>query len=227
MHKLATCLTAAAITGLFTTAALANSVTVVGDGTGSTENTGSTFTADVSYDFNAAASRGELSIHIANTSSVDSELTGLLFNIDGLFDDISLQVAPNSSYSLVTNANGAPFGSFDAGAALGGKFLGGGKPQPGIDEGSSGLFKFFLTGGDVMTLTASDFVTQTSSQGNNSAAFLVRFKDVGANGGSDKVPGTPTTPNTPDTPNVIPTPAALPAGLLALGVLGLRRRRLA
>ena len=117
--------------------------------------------------------------------------------------------------------DGNPFGSFEAGAALGGKFLGGGSPSNGIAVGDEATFVFNVTGADAADLTVEDFLGQTSA-GNqdNSASFLVRFRGINFGAGSDKVPGTTV---------AVPLPPAVWTGLATLGLAGfasIKRRAL-
>ena len=92
--------------------------------------------------------------------------------------------------------------------AIGGSFLGGGNPNPGIGVGQTGMFTFNITASDAGVLTALDFLTGGSFDFN----FLVRFRGF-QDGGSDKVGGI-----------VVPLPPALTLGLLGLACMGAARR---
>lgn len=100
-----------------------------------------------------------------------------------------------------------PFGSFLAGAAIGGSWLGGGGPSSGIGVGGSAIFVFSLTGSAeaLGELTAEDVFG-----GGNQMA--VRFRGGTPDDWSDKALGCAT-----------PAPGAL-ALLAAVGMLTTRRR---
>jgi len=177
-------------------------------GSGGTEGIGS-YTGVIKYD-----NDGFLDISLTNTSTFGNGgfITGLAFNIDG---NANATYAPigGDTFSNLTNPSTAPFGTFEEGAAIGGNWLGGGNPNSGIAFGVTRTFRFNITGADTALLTASSFISQTSSAGES---VVVRFRGYSPNG-SDKVPGHPGT--------VIPTPAAAGAGLALLSLLGLRRRQ--
>src|SRR5262245_37099804 len=75
-------------------------------------------------------------------------LTGFVFN--NPTDDITgvTFTSSKSAFKLLggthfdNGINGAPYGVFDIGAALGGDFLGGGKPTDGIGVGKTATFVF-------------------------------------------------------------------------------------
>lgn len=164
------------------------------------------YTGSITYD-----NDGLLTISLTNTTDpgIGGFITGFLFNINGNAT-ATLSPSPQHFFQNTGSENGAPYGTFEAGAALGGNFLGGGNPNFGIGVGNTGTFTFNVTGSDKSSLTAQDFITQISSQGDKEAAFLVRFKGM-ANNGSDKVPGV-----------MVPLPSAAAAGLTLLGALGAR-----
>lgn len=168
------------------------------------------FSGTISYD----EALGSLSILLENTSPVDNGgyITGFLFNIDGDATP-TLNPDPQNNFDGVSNENGAPYGTFESGAALNGNFLGGGNPNAGIGVGDSATFDFDVTGTDAGSLLASNFLGESSSQGDNSASFLVRFRGFDDEG-SDKVTGV-----------AAPSPAAATAGLVLLGGMLMRRRR--
>jgi hypothetical protein len=202
------------LAALFSASAVqASSVNISSAGGLSTEGLGA-FTGTVTYD-----DVSQLTISLTNTTpSAGGFLTGFVFNING-DATATLNPDPTGSFEGVTNESASPFGTFDAGAALGGDFTGGGSPNNGIAVGNTMNFVFDITGNngfDVSTLTAEDFVSQISSgQGQNpyDAAFVARFKGM-ANGGSDAVSGTVV--------HAIPLPSAAWSGLGMLGgLLGL------
>lgn len=187
-------------------AASADIINISGSVPDSTEGTGATFSGTIDYTFNGGSS-GTVIISLTNDTppAVGGFLTGFLFNIN------SADAARAAALTATTDADfldtgsdsGAPFGSFDAGAALGGNWLGGGSPNPGLAVGASGTFTFAVTASDAGSLTASSFIT-----GPNEFNFVVRFRGL-AGDGSDKVP--------------VPAPAS--AALLGLAGLAASRRR--
>lgn len=161
------------------------------------------FTGSVSY------AAGVLTITLTNDqSSADGgKITALAFNING---DASA-VLTSSSYApfadLGHSVAASPFGTFEAGAGMGGSWLGGGSPNAGIARGDTGTFVFAISGAAAATLHAADFVTD-----GDGIDFAVRFRGF-ANGGSDKTAG-----------HIVPAPGALALAGLG-GLVGLRRRR--
>lgn len=194
--------------GLFgvVAAAGADIVPVVSDSANSTEGLGY-FTGTVDY----TPGTGVLVISLTNDAqtAAGGKITGFLFNIGGVdfAASAALSISTFASFQNTGLNSAAPFGSLDAGAALGGSFLGGGSPNPGIAIGQTGVFTFQVTASDAASLSAIDFVDGTAAD----VDFVVRFRGFD-NGGSDKVPGI--------------TPAPATAGLLGLaGLLAARRRR--
>lgn len=179
----------------------------------STEMLGN-YVGTVSYTSNTATT-GTVTFQLINISpsSNGGYITGLVFNIPGSDTSASaslLSATPSSFTDTGPNESASPFGIFDAGAALGGSFLGGGSPIPGIAVGATGTFVFAITSAVAATITADDFVPTFGSPG-----IVVRFRGF-QDGGSDKVPGIGEPP--------IPAPGA--AATLALaGGIALRRRR--
>jgi hypothetical protein len=201
--------------------AQAGTVYIQSDSANSTEGIGG-FTGSISYD-----DLSTLTVTLKNTTPVGGGfITGFLFNIVG---DAVATLAPNPTGGFVdlrtsgaSNAlDGNPFGSFEAGAALGGKFLGGGSPNNGIAVGDEATFVFNVTGADAADLTVEDFLGQTSAgNADGSASFLVRFRGINFGAGSDKVPGTTV---------AVPLPPAAWTGLATLGLAGfasMKRRAL-
>jgi hypothetical protein len=155
----------------------------------STEGIGR-FSGAINY--TPGAGSGVLMVTLTNTTPVATGgyITGFLFNIfsDDPAAAASLQAGPTHPFEFA-NGSGAPFGSdFDAGAALGGSFLGGGSPVSGIEVGDTGTFTFTITALDAASLQATDFI-----MGPYEFNFIVRFKGF-EDGGSDKVPALRTCP---------------------------------
>jgi hypothetical protein len=160
------------------------------------------FTGWVSY------SPGLLTISLTNDASTAAggKITGVAFNIDGNASATLVNATHPAFAGLGTNISAPPLGTFDAGAAMGGSWTGGGSPNAGITVGSTGEFEFSVSGPDAGSLTAASFV-----QAFPDVSFVVRFRGF-ANGGSDKTPG-----------YQIPAPAAL--SLLGVAGLLFPRRR--
>lgn len=175
------------------------------------------FTGDVSYD-----GVSTLTIALTNTSSADNGgyISGFLFNIAG---DASAMLTPNPTgwFFDTGDESGQPFGVFEAGAALGADFLGGGQPSKGIGVNQTTNFVFNIAGPAASTLTPNAFLSELSTGGSSSASFLVRFRGF-ENGQSDKVAGSIDLSPTP-TPTV-PLPSAIWAGIALLGATSLKRR---
>jgi hypothetical protein len=185
-------LAATAALFVFTAPSFAAPVTISGDG-----ELGS-FTGF--FDFRPEDSK--LSISLTNTSAPSSGgyITGFVFNFDSPFS-LSLDTSTAGAFQLVTSEPADPFGTFDYGAALGGEFLGGGKPQDGIAVGDTRTFNFTLFIPEQSVFPAGFDSIGALGDGD----FLVRFRGF-EDGGSDKVPGS-------ITPATVPTPAAAWAGI--------------
>lgn len=201
---------AACVAGVASPAALGGSVPITSDSAHSTEGVGS-FTGSLAYDPITML----LSISLRNTTG-SGFITAVVFNI--MSADASahatLQSAPNASWAdLGTNVPAAPFPNFDAGAAVGGSFNGGGDPSPGIANGVTGILVFKIIASDAASLDPFDFIS--TSNGTNMADFVVRVRGISGNPDSDKVPALPG----------VPTPAAAGLGALGLGLTAIRRRR--
>jgi len=175
----------------------------------STEMTGATFSGTADYSF-AGGDTGSLVLSIMNDTPADVSgfLTGLVFNI-GSSDAAAMAElvgASDPDFLDTGEENAAPFGMFDAGAALNANWQGGGNPSGGIAVGDMETFEFLVTASDASSLTALDFLG-----GGTEIGMVVRFGGL-ADGGSDKVP------------NFVPAPGA--AALLGLGgLVAMRRRR--
>lgn len=191
--------------GLTASNAHADLMSISGDATTSIEGTGVSFGGMLDYSFDSG-STGTLSITISNTSnaSLGGYLTGFVFNIasSDTLASATLSSASNVSFLNTGTENAAPFGIFDAGAALGANWTGGGTPSFGLGIGQSGTFEFLINAFDANLLTSQSFVGDGSD-------FAVRFRGLD-NGGSDKL--------------LAPAPGTSAIALLGLG-LATRRRR--
>ena len=105
--------------------------------------------------------------------------------------------------------NVSPFSVFDIGAALDGDFLSGGSPTKGIPVGGTASFYFALTGSNLDKLNVSSFIGATHHNGEFFVALFRGFE----NGGSDKVPVSPSPVPIP------PTVYLLAAGLLVVTIV--------
>lgn len=187
--------------------ALADIINISGDVGNSTEQTGATFSGTISYLFNGGSS-GTAVISLINETppAVGGFLTGFVFNIDSTDGAASatLTSASNPLFLDTGSESAAPFGMFDAGAALGANWLGGGSPTGGLAVGQTGSFTFSVIAADTSSLSASSFLN-----GPNEFNFAVRFRGL-TGGGSDKVP--------------VPAPASLAAVVLGGGIATRRKR---
>ena len=196
-------------------AAQAGSIDIMSDSANSTEGLGS-FTGSLTYAFDPFADMGFLTVSLSNTSDPDNGgfITGFVFNIASTDHHASAALTSGSHpFENLTDGGlrAEPFDTFDAGAALGGAFLGGGSPTEGIAVGDTGIFEFDVMAFDAADLTALSFLTGGQYEFN----FIVRFKGF-ENGDSDKVPAT-----------IIPLPPGLALGGLGLlgAMFGARRMR--
>lgn len=210
-------LLAVAVALVTSTAAQAGSILIVSDDANSTEQLGS-FQGTISYEYDAIDDVGLLSVTLTNTSDPDygGYITGFLFNIAGE-DPSPTATLTTGTYPFTTatgnGLNGQPYGNpFDAGAALGGYFLGGGSPTDGIAIADTGVFDLVVHSYDAAFLTATSFIEGGGYEFN----FIVRFKAID-DGASDKVPAAV----------IIPLPPALAMGGLGLlgAMFGVRRIR--
>ena len=190
--------------------ASATMVMIQSNPAGSTDGLGR-YTGSISYTSNTL-NTGTLTIVLSNTNTPGDGgyITGLVFNIPGADAAATAQLAASSLagfQQLGPTASASPYGTYEAGAALGGSWLGGGSPNGGVAVGQTGTFTFNITSAGASGFTASSFIASGSSP-----SPLVRFKGF-ANGGSDKVPGV-----------LVPAPGA--AALMAgAGLVAVRRRR--
>lgn len=176
------------------------------------ENQLGAFTGSLDWNY-TGGNAGVLTVSLTHTSTFGGFLTSFLFNIDSIDFGAAatLAVTSDPDFSNITGGalNGAPYGTFDAGAGLSGGFQGGGTPSDGIAFGQTGTFQFNVVASDASSLSASSFIN-----GPNAFDFVVRFRGF-ENGGSDKVPAYV----------VVPGPGALALLGLAGLVGGGRRRR--
>lgn len=193
--------------GVMAGTAAADVISIMGDYSSSIEQTGVSFAATLDYSYSGGSS-GMLTIDISNStspSSVGGYLTGFVFNIlsTDAFATASLVSGTNANFLNTGVEAASPFGTFDAGAALGANWLGGGAPQGGLAIGDMGSFQFMVTASDAGMLSASSFVGEGED-------FAVRFRGL-QNGDSDKLLATP-------------TPGTSVIALMGLGVMARRRR---
>jgi hypothetical protein len=113
-----------------------------------------TFDGTASYDSSAA----KLTLTLDNTSATKSVITGFAFDITGSdtakLEQVSHDKWKDDAHKGVIKAK--PFGSYEAGAALNGKF-GFGASKKGIAGGSEKTFVFDVHGADAANLTVADF----------------------------------------------------------------------
>lgn len=183
------------------------------------------FTGSVEYYYDDVAEVGTLTVTLENITAdeLGGYITGFVFNIDGDANAV-FNPDPQFNFEGVNNESASPFGTFEAGAALGENFLGGGNPTLGIGvDDPARAFTFDVTGVDAASLTAGSFLSEISTgNDNNEAFFVVRFKGF-EDGGSLKVSSE--TPMDPSSGQTIPAPAAFVPGLVMLTMLAARRKR--
>jgi hypothetical protein len=187
------------------------------------------FIGTFTYDAETATA-ATITVELRNTSPINNGgyLTGFAFNnpsndITGVsFSSSSasfelLGKAPKKKDADFQNTvKAVPYGYFDIGAALGGNFEGGGKPdEDGIPVGGTANFTFNLTGTNLSILTEKSFFSEYSDSG---IAFVTRFRGF-LDGQSDKVTGTGVPFQLDDTSVPVPLPSAIL--LLAPGLIGL------
>jgi hypothetical protein len=209
-------------------AASAGTVNIVSDNANSTENLGS-YEGSLTYDSGLSL----LTVVLKNTTTgvSSARLTGFVFNIDGNAtatfvdaDNLSTAGFNESAFNNTGSESASPFGTYDFGAAIGGNFLGGGSPNPGIGIGGTGTFQFNVSGPAAGSLDVSDFFV--TENGETSYPFVVRFKAIDPGGRSDKVPGTLVPGGGGG--HVVPLPPAAWSGLATMALSGfyMGRRKL-
>ncbi len=184
----------------------AQAVFIQGNSAASTSNLGR-FTGEVTYTANTLTT-GTLTISLTNTNTVveGGYITGVVFNIPGAdaLASAALATTDHAGFLDLGSESAAPFGTYEAGAALGGAWLGGGSPVGGIAAGTTGVLTFAVHASDASALKAEQFL--------GADGMVVRFKGF-CDGGSDKVPG-----------QLVPAPGTV-ALMGAGGLLAVRRRR--
>jgi len=145
--------------------------------TASTESIGS-FVGDVKYSY--GNNIGTLSFELENNTKDGSGfITGLAFLLPNHSIQVTKDEFTDNSFEFLTSPKASPYGDYDSGAAIGGKWTGGGQPIGGIAVGEKATFSFKLTGTGLNNLDITDFTS------NNSFA-AIRFKGITAGAGSDK-----------------------------------------
>ncbi len=150
------------------------------------------YEADITWQNNT------LNIDLTNTSTASNGgyITGFLLNLPINVSFSNATTNSNLQALLPTNGSfaGSPFGSFDYGFALGGNFLGGGKPSKGIGVGDTAHFEFsnftgFPSGFELWTNQEMEnfLLDNASTQAPEDTSFIARFRGF-EDGGSDKVP---------------------------------------
>ena len=177
---------------------------------GSAEGYGS-FQADLIYSYSGGTS-ATLSITLTNNTemTLGGYITALALNPNGTSSGLSFVSSTNAAFTNIPSPiAGSPYGSFTAGAGLGGSFLGSGAPSGGIAVGNFEIFTFTLTGSE-SALAAIDAETVLSR---DDYQMVVRFRGGAVDDWSDKVIGC-----------TLPAPNAL-ALLGTAGLVSRRRRR--
>lgn len=207
MRSITTC--AAIFIAALSSAAMADTVAFQSNNALSTENLGS-FAGTLGWTY-LGGSSGQLTVQITNTSlpANGGYLTAFMFRAsttDSLLSSSLITTSDSDFLNIPAGESAPPFpGTWNGGAGLGGDFLGGGSPVPGLGVGASGTFVFAINSTFASSLSASSFLAGEYD-------FVVRFRGFN-NGGSDKTPG-----------QLVPAPGAI-ALLGVAGVLGRRRRR--
>ncbi len=148
------------------------------------------FTGSIEY----LSGSQSLVLNLTNTTPFyGGFLTGVaLNNPGGVITGMTMNTT-DSDFLLIggpsfnNSVSGSPYGDFDFGAALGGNWLGGGSPNPGIPVGGSATFTFNLAG-SLAGLTTESFTQALSDNTNEPESLVVRFRGMNC-GLSDKVPG--------------------------------------
>ena len=187
------------------------SLIIESDSAHSTNGIG-TFTGTIDYGFDIGLNSWTVLITLTNTSNPANggRLTGFIFNINSTDPNASATLhSADYPFQNAPNQSGNPLGgTYDAGAALGGNWNGGGPPAPGIASGATGTFLFKVSASDANSLSPMSFIT-----GPETYNFLVRLRGFNG-GGSDKVPAME---------SEVPGPSALCG--MAFGLVLMRGRR--
>jgi opacity protein-like surface antigen len=190
---------------LMTAAASADSVQFQGDANNSTESTGSMYMGSMEYQYQGG-NLGTLSIALINTTDagIGGFLTGLVFDMDSTDAGAVISLLSTSDADFLDTGveSAGPFGDFDAGAALGANFNGGGTPSLGIAIDGNESFVFSVVASDADILTSSSFFGDGDD-------FYVRFRGL-INGESDMVG--------------VPAPGTTTLALIGLSCMTRRRR---
>ncbi len=201
----------AAMAGVMVSGLASASVTHFASNADALEGTpGVAFLGTSNWSFSGAS--GVLELSITNTTSPDigGFLTGVAFNLGGASGNVELLSSSVPGFVGMKNVNAQPFGqSYAAGAAIGGNWTGGGRPQGGIAPGETGLFIFSIGGAGAASLSSGSFLT-----GPYEHDFVVRFRGL-SDGGSSKVPAMVAQ---------IPAPGGAALMVAALAVGASRRR---
>ena len=181
----------------------------IGSETSASEHGLGQFAGTLNY-ISGGANSATIIISLTNTSPVGNGgyLTALALwhSSNAGLNTVTFVSSSDANFGgLAGPVNGAPHGSYAAGASTGGGWTGGGSPSAGLAVGESATFTFSLNGAGVGLLSAANFINMN----NDHWDLVVRFRGFG-NGDSDKVPANP-------------TPGA--AALLGLGGLAAARRR--
>ncbi len=203
MHQISTKFYGLCALSLFSITAQATIIQA--NGSQSTEGLG-LYEADISWQNNT------LNVDLTNQSNPNNGgyITGFLLNLP---TNVTFTNATTDSDLLALMPNngpfaGSPFGSFDYGFAIGGNFLGGGKPSNGIGVGDTAHFEFsnftgFPNGYEAWTSQEMEnfLLDNAATQTPEDTSFLARFRGFD-NGGSDKVPANflPPEDGPPDNP---------------------------
>jgi hypothetical protein len=208
---------AIAVAGFFITPsnAHASTMTLYGDTSTSTNKTGADYKC--TFDYNSTTC--VLTLKVTNTTDKmeGGNITGFCFDTGHAGDGAVLQSCTNSYFkdlatSSQSNACANPFGNYHDGAGIGGTFGGLGNLNHGTGAGDTDTYVFKITGKDCLTLNTGDFCN---------SGFACSFANIDQLScyTSDKVGCKPV---------AAPLPAAAMGGvmgLVALGAVGLKRRR--
>jgi len=213
--------------GVGSRTASADTINIVSNAAESTAKLAA-FTGSVSYTYSGGV--GDLQISLTNTTSPAYQglnITGFVFNTIDLDSNYVLsnftQGPVDFGFQSLSGGGllASPYGTFEYGAAIGGKWLGGGSPTDGIKIGETGIFDYRVTGSGAADATAMTFLTEgghSAGQDYTGQFFVVRFR--GNN--SDKEPVFVDIPD--DIPGT-PLPTAAWGGLGLLGLTLTRRSR--